>query len=74
MRSRIGRRWLSTAGPDARLLDFAGGAHCHRSAIPRRITRRTGEPALSVHAVFESELADGSFTPEGYDVLVVLDD
>jgi uncharacterized iron-regulated protein len=67
-------RWLSTAGPDARLLDFAGGAHCHRSAIPRRITRRTGEPALSVHAVFESELSDGTFTPEGYDVLVVLDD
>jgi uncharacterized iron-regulated protein len=67
-------RWLSTAGPDALLLDFAGGAHCHRSAIPRRITRRTGEAALSVHAVFESELADGSFTPEGYDVLVVLDD
>jgi uncharacterized iron-regulated protein len=67
-------RWLSTAGPDALLLDFAGGAHCHRSAIPRRITRRTGEPALSVHAVFESELADGTFTPEGYDVLVVLDD
>jgi uncharacterized iron-regulated protein len=67
-------RWLSTAGPEALLLDFAGGAHCHRSAIPRRITRRTGEPALSVHAVFESELADGTFTPEGYDVLVVLDD
>jgi uncharacterized iron-regulated protein len=67
-------RWLTTAGDGARLLDFAGGAHCHRSAIPRRITRRTGEPALSVHAVFESELAAGSFTPDGYDVLVVLDD
>jgi hypothetical protein len=71
-------RWLTTtagtAGHAPRLLDFAGGAHCHRSAIPRRITRRTGEPALSVHAVFESELTDGSFTPEGYDVLVVLDD
>lgn len=71
-------RWLTTtaatAGKAPRLLDFAGGAHCHRSAIPRRISRRTGEPALSVHAVFESELTDGSFTPEGYDVLVVLDD
>lgn len=67
-------RWLTSTGHRARLLDFAGGAHCHRSAIPRRITRRTGEPALSVHAVFESELADGTFTPEGYDVLVVLDD
>jgi uncharacterized iron-regulated protein len=67
-------RWLASAGSSARLLDFAGGAHCHVSAIPRRITRRTGEPALSVHAVFASELADGSFTPEGYDVLVVLDD
>jgi uncharacterized iron-regulated protein len=68
-------RWLTQTGASARLLDFAGGAHCHRSAIPRRITRRTPEQsALSVHAVFESELADGSFTPEGYDVLVVLDD
>jgi uncharacterized iron-regulated protein len=68
-------RWLIETGSSARLLDFAGGAHCHRSAIPRRITRRTPtQPSLSVHAVFESELADGSFTPDGYDVLVVLDD
>ncbi len=67
-------RWLSSTGDQARLLIFAGGAHCHRSAIPARITRRTAQPATSVHAVFESELADGSFTPEGYDVLVVLDD
>lgn len=68
-------RWLAETGAGARLLDIAGGAHCHRSAIPRRITRRTpDQPALSVHAVFESELTDGSFTPEGYDVLVVLED
>jgi uncharacterized iron-regulated protein len=68
-------RWLGETGSSARLLDFAGGVHCHRSAIPRRIMRRTpSHPALSVHAVFASELADGSFTPEGYDVLVVLDD
>lgn len=68
-------RWLAETGDSARLLDFAGGAHCQRSAIPRRITRRTpNQPALSVHAVFESELSDGTFTPEGYDVLVVLDD
>jgi uncharacterized iron-regulated protein len=68
-------RWLAETGESARLLDIAGGAHCHRSAIPRRITRRTpNQPALSVHAVFESELTDGTFTPEGYDILVVLDD
>jgi uncharacterized iron-regulated protein len=68
-------RWLMEAGASARLLDFAGGAHCHRSAIPRRITRRTpAQPSLSVHAVFETELADGTFTPDGYDVLVVLAD
>jgi uncharacterized iron-regulated protein len=68
-------RWLLETGSSARLLDVAGGAHCHRSAIPRRITRRTpAQPALSVHPVFESELAEGAFTPEGYDVLVVLDD
>jgi uncharacterized iron-regulated protein len=66
--------WLGEEGPAGRLLIFAGGAHCHRSAIPRRITRRTGEPALSAHAVFASELDSGAFTPEGYDVLVVLDD
>jgi uncharacterized iron-regulated protein len=68
-------RWLAETGESARLLDIAGGAHCHRSAIPRRITRRLpNQPALSVHAVFESELTDGTFTPEGYDILVVLDD
>jgi uncharacterized iron-regulated protein len=68
-------RWLLQTGDSARLLDFAGAVHCHRSAIPRRITRRTPtQPALSVHAVFESELAAGTFTSEGYDVLVVLDD
>jgi uncharacterized iron-regulated protein len=68
-------RWLAETGESARLLDIAGGAHCHRSAIPRRITRRVpDQPALSVHAVFESELNDGTFTPEGYDILVVLDD
>jgi uncharacterized iron-regulated protein len=66
--------WLAETGASARLLNFAGGAHCHRSAIPRRITRRTGEPALSTHVVFQSELDSGAFTPEGYDVLVVLDD
>lgn len=66
--------WLAEEAPSGRLLVFAGGAHCHRSAIPRRITRRTGEAALSAHAVFASELDSGAFTPEGYDVLVVLDD
>jgi uncharacterized iron-regulated protein len=66
--------WLLEEGPAGRLLIFAGGAHCHRSAIPRRITRRTNEPALSAHAVFASDLESGAFTPEGYDVLVVLDD
>lgn len=67
-------RWLLQAGSPGRLLAFAGGAHCHRSAIPRRLARRIEEPVLAVHAVFQSELADGSFTPEGYDLLVVLDD
>lgn len=66
--------WLGEQASAGQLLIFAGGAHCHRSAIPRRITRRTNEPALSTHAVFASELDSGAFTPEGYDVLVVLDD
>ena len=66
--------WLVEQDAAGQLLIFAGGAHCHRSAIPRRITRRTSRPALSVHAVFASELDSGAFTAEGYDVLVVLDD
>jgi hypothetical protein len=67
--------WLSSSGEGARLLIIAGLGHCHRSAIPSRITRRTGSPVLAVGPVLASRLgAPGFPTLEQYDVLVVIDD
>lgn len=34
--------WLSARSPGRKLLIFAGTAHCHRTAIPARLARRTG--------------------------------
>ena len=68
-------QWLSSAGDGARLLIFAGLGHCHHSAIPARITRRTGLPTLAVAPVRQSRLGLSGFpTLEHYDVLVVIDD
>jgi uncharacterized iron-regulated protein len=67
--------WLSSSGEGARLLIIAGLGHCHRSAIPARITRRTGLPALAVAPTIGSGLGvPGSPTLNQYDVLVVLGD
>jgi uncharacterized iron-regulated protein len=65
--------WLSKAGPSSQLLLVAGAGHCHRTAIPARITRRTQIPVLSVTPVLRSELA--AYTDrERYDWLIVLED
>lgn len=66
--------WLSGAGDDARLLVLAGTVHCHESAIPSRIQRRTGLSVLSVEIVFESELQGSDYFYNGYDVWVILED
>jgi len=67
--------WLSSNGEDARLLIIAGLGHCHRSAVPSRITRRTGAAVLAVGPVLASRLgAPGFPTLEQYDLLVVIDD
>lgn len=66
-------RWLLDTGNGAHIISFAGVIHCHDSAIPARITRRTQLEATSVAVVFESELG-GEVSQLGYDVLVVLDD
>jgi uncharacterized iron-regulated protein len=66
--------WLSGAGDDAQLIAFAGVFHCHESAIPRRITRRTGLPVVSVQPILASQLAADPEAGNGYDVLVVLED
>jgi aminopeptidase N len=67
--------WLSSDGEAARLLIIAGLGHCHRSAIPARITRRTGLAALAVGPTFASRLGVPGFPAlDQYDVLVVLGD
>ncbi len=67
--------WLLGTGEGARLLVIAGVGHCHQSAIPARVTRRTGLPALAVAPIFASRLGVPGFpTLEHYDVLVVLED
>ncbi|MEY2929583.1 MAG: hypothetical protein RL033_332 [Pseudomonadota bacterium] len=70
--------WLAGAGPDARLLILAGAAHCHQSAIPRRLTRRFasqgGLEVTSLAVALASELSTPGFSAAGYDVLVVLED
>jgi uncharacterized iron-regulated protein len=66
--------WLAGAGPDARLLILAGAAHCHRSAIPRRLTRRSRLEVTSLAVALASELSTPGFSATGYDVLVVLED
>jgi uncharacterized iron-regulated protein len=65
--------WLLHAGESSRLMLFAGAGHCHKTAIPARITRRLQVPVLSVSPVLASELP--SFKDRNrYDWLIVLDD
>jgi uncharacterized iron-regulated protein len=67
--------WLSGSGDGARLMVIAGVGHCHHSAIPARITRRTGLSTLAVAPVRASRLGLPGFpTLEHYDLLVVIDD
>ena len=65
--------WL-TGDDDRRLLAFAGTAHCHESAIPRRVTRRTGIEVLSATPVLESDLVAFPEDWVGYELLIVLED
>jgi hypothetical protein len=53
---------------------LAGDAHCHESAIPRRLTRRTALPTSSTSIVLQSELDAPDFDATGYDLLIVLED
>jgi uncharacterized iron-regulated protein len=66
--------WLEHAGNDAQVIVFAGVGHCHKTAIPARLTRRTGIPVLSVRPVLASEAAEESAERSRYDLDVVLDD
>ena len=49
--------WLTRSGDNSQLIVFAGSGHCHKSAVPARITRRVHIPVLSVTPVQASQLA-----------------
>ncbi|HTV24351.1 MAG TPA: ChaN family lipoprotein [Polyangiaceae bacterium] len=65
--------WLESED-GRRVLAFAGVAHCHESAIPRRVERRSGIDMLSVAPVLASELAAFPDDYVGYELLIVLED
>jgi len=65
--------WLAHAGESSRLMVFAGAGHCHKTAIPARITRRLQTPVLSLTAVLASQLP-GFKDRARYDWLIVLED
>jgi uncharacterized iron-regulated protein len=66
-------RWVASSGAGAQLVVVAGSGHCHRTAIPGRISRRIHAPALSVVAVLESKLSELE-ERDRYDWLLVLED
>jgi uncharacterized iron-regulated protein len=65
--------WLSKSGDTSTLIVFAGAGHCHRAAIPARISRRLKLPVLSVSPVLRSRLDDFE-EKHRYDWLLVLED
>jgi uncharacterized iron-regulated protein len=66
--------WLSASGGDSQIVVFAGSVHCHESAIPRRITRRTGASVIALLPILASDLAIAPESTIGYDVVLVLED
>lgn len=68
-------RWLDGAGGQAAMLIVAGAGHCHESAIPMRIERRTGKRALSVRPLRESQVGQGGVPHDWeFDLLVIVAD
>lgn len=64
--------WLSASGADAQLIIFAGMAHCQESAIPERITRRTGIDVLNIMPLENAELQLLGAAPNMFDMIVLL--
>lgn len=67
-------KWLASQGDNASLIVFAGSGHCHHSAIPARITRRTQIPVLSVTPILSSKTSETPQAAALFDLQVVLED
>jgi uncharacterized iron-regulated protein len=66
--------WLKRNPEDAQLIVFAGLGHCHHSAVPARITRRTEIKVLSVRPLLASTREAAAEGRALYDIDLVLDD
>lgn len=77
--AELGAQWLSERAPGRKLLILAGGAHCHRSAIPARMARRTGITVVNIlpveggspRAVSEAPQSGEERLAAGYDYQMV---
>ncbi len=73
--------WLSQRFPGRKVLVLAGVAHCHRSGIPARFERRTGQTMVSVLPVSGGKPTPLAQSPanaeeriiQGYDFQMVFD-
>lgn len=63
-------QWLDNSPNDAKLILFAGMAHCQRSAIPRRIRRRTGIAVLSVMPLTTDQARQLDAAKDVYDIVL----
>lgn len=69
--AEVSADWLKARAPGRKLLIFAGTAHCHKSAIPSRIARRTGFTVVSVLPVAGGGARSISDAPESAEDRIV---
>jgi uncharacterized iron-regulated protein len=69
--ARTSAEWLQVRSPGRKLVIMAGSAHCHRSAIPTRIARRTGLTVVSLLTVETGEAVKPATEPKSAEEHVV---
>ncbi len=68
----VSARWLRKRMPARQIIVIAGSGHCHHSAIPMRIKRRTGARVVSVKPILVRGDQDPCPELAGYDFGVLL--
>lgn len=64
-------QWLQARSGAARIVVIAGAGHCHQSAVPRRIARRSGQRGFAVRTLLPEELQEERASePNGYQLLL----
>ena len=65
-------RWVNERRPARQLVIVAGTAHCHSTAIPARLLRRSGGAVVSVRPVVQRGEPRTAVALEGYDYALVM--